>query len=265
MKQLLIQEVKQDLHRLKLNDMANSLDDALSEAGKKREGHLNFFANLIKIQIKARDERSLERRIKKANFPEICTFENFDWNFQPGLNVEYIKDLSQLDFIQKKYPLLILGKNGTGKTHLAVSFGIRACSAQYRVGFYSAQNLLKYLYKSLEDDSTDQVITELTKLNLLIIDALGSIRSKKEYPGLLFDLISACRSRVSILVTSSMTFEEWGKVMGNVSVTSAIVDRLFEHAALINIKGGRSYRTEGPHYNNRNKTKNIPNNFIINH
>ena len=94
--------------------MANSLDDALSEAGKKREGHLIFFANLIKMQVKSRNERPLERRIKKTNFPEICTFENFDWNFQPGLNVEYIKDLSQLDFIQKRYPLLILGKTGTG-------------------------------------------------------------------------------------------------------------------------------------------------------
>jgi len=247
MKKTLIEETKQNLRRLKLNDMAECLDQALTDAGKNREGHLTFLASLIKKQVDAKNDRSFERRVKKAGFPEMLTFENFDWNFQPGLNIEYIKNLAQLDFIEKRQPVLILGKTGTGKEHLSTAFGIRACKFGYRVGFYRAQDLLRQLYASLAYDSTDKIISDVIRLDLLILNGLGYIRPKPEYPSLLFDLVNACRKRVSLIITSAISFEEWGQIMGNSSITNAIVDRLFDHAALINIRSGRSYRTEGPH------------------
>jgi len=247
MKQILIEEVIKDLRRLKMKDMADALEQSLTEAGKNREGHLTFLAGLVKKQVTAVNNRSLERRIKKAGFPERLTFENYDWGFQPGLNIEYIKDLAQLNFIEKRQPILILGKSGTGKAHLSIAFGIRACEARYRVAFYSAQDLLRQLYTSLAYDTTERIISDLTRLDLLILVGLGYIRPKPEYPSLLFDLINACRKRVSLIITSSISFEEWGQIMGNPSITNAIVDRLFDHAALINIRFGRSYRTEGPH------------------
>jgi DNA replication protein DnaC len=247
MKRTLVEETKQNLRRLKMNDMADELDQSLTDAGKNREGHLTFIARLVKKQVDAVNSRSLERRIKKAGFPERLTFENFDWNFQPGLNIEYIKNLAQLDFIEKRQPLLILGKTGTGKEHLATAFGIQACKFGYRVAFYRAQDLLSQLYSSLAFDTTDKIISDLIRHDLLILVGLGYIRPKSEYPSLLFDLVNACRKRVSLIITSSISFEEWGQMMGNSSVTNAIVDRLFDHAALINIRSGRSYRTEGPH------------------
>ncbi|MBF0433376.1 MAG: ATP-binding protein [Fibrobacteria bacterium] len=246
MKRILLQEVKQNLCRLKMNDMAAELEQALEIAGKNREGHLTFLDNLVKKQVKGVNDRSLQRRIKKADFPEILTFENFDWGFQPGLNVEYVKDLAQLGFIEKRHPLLIFGKTGTGKTHLAIALGIRACEFKYHVAFYTAQDLLRQLHATLLNDTTNQLIAEITRLDLLILDALGFIRTKPEYASLLFDLVNACRQRVSLIVTSNISFEEWGQTMGNPSVTNAIVDRLFEKACLINIRSGRSYRTEGP-------------------
>jgi DNA replication protein DnaC len=107
--------------------------------------------------------------------------------------------------------------------------------------------LLRELYKAMAYDTTERLISDLTRLDLLILVGLGYIRPKPEYPSLLFDLVNACRKRVSLIVTSSISFEEWGTVMGNPSTTNAIVDRLFDNACLINIRPGRSYRTEGPH------------------
>jgi len=253
MKKILLESVQKDLRRLKMNDMADALDQALTEAGKNREGHLIFFANLVKIQVAALNNRSFERRVKKAGFPGMYTFENFDFGFQPGLNIEYIKNLAELDFIEKRQSILILGKTGTGKIHLATAFGIRACEDGYRVAFYHAQELLRQLYSALAYDTTERVISDLIKHDLLILAGLGYIRPKPEFPSLLFDLVNACRKRVSLIITSSISFEEWGQIMGNASITNAIVDRLFDHAALINIKPGRSYRTEGP-----NAPKNAP-------
>jgi DNA replication protein DnaC len=246
MNQILIEQVKQDLRTLRLNDMAEGLEAALEQAQKEQQGYLSFLAQLVQKQLEAVRKRSLERRIHKGNFPRNMTFESYDWHFQPSLNVEYVKDLAQLEFIFKRQPVLILGKTGAGKTHLATAFGIRACEAGLRVQFATLQELLSKLYATLADETTDELISSLSRLDLLIIDGAGYIRTKPQYPSLLFDLICACQDRVSVIVTSHISFEQWGSVLGNPSITNAIVDRLFHQAHVINIRPGRSYRTQGP-------------------
>ena len=114
MSQPLSEKLKQDLRRLHLTDMAQALDSVLKEAECEKEGYLVFLEKLLSKQIKARAERGLKRRIKKAHFPRSMSFETFDWNFQPSLNVEYVKDLAQLGFVANAQPLLILGKSGCG-------------------------------------------------------------------------------------------------------------------------------------------------------
>lgn len=246
MKDILPETVKQDLRRLRLNDMAAHLDEALHLAARTREGHLSFLAGLVAKQVQALNSRSLERRIKKAGFPERLSFESFDWGFQPGLNIEYIKDLAHLGFVKERRPLVILGKTGTGKTHLASAFGIRACEAGYRVAFFTAQDLLLRLHNALAHNTTYEIISGIARSHVLILDALGYVRPKPEYASLLFDVVNTCRGRVALIVTSNVTFEEWGLSMGNPSIVNAIVDRLLDRACLINIRPGRSYRTQGP-------------------
>jgi len=246
MNQVLIEKVKQDLRALRLKDMEETLEALLKKAHKEKQGTLQFFAELVQIQLEAVQKRSLELRIKKAHFPHEMTFDNFDWGFQPSLNVEYLKDLMELGFVVNRQPLLILGKTGTGKTHIATSLGIKACEAGFRVQFYKLQELLSMLYATLADDTTDDIINKLTRLDILIIDQFNYIRTKKEYPSLLLDLVSACHNRLALIVTASINFEEWGDALGTPPITHAIVDRIFDHAGIINIRPGPSYRTEGP-------------------
>jgi len=246
MNQIPIETLKQDLRDLRLKDMAEGLDGLLQKAEQQKAGHLDFFAMLIDIQIKAVKKRSLDRRISLANFPRNMTFDNFDWGFQPGLNVEQLKNLASLNFIAKHHPLFILGKTGVGKTHIATALGIEACKAGLRVGFYKFQELMSYLYATLADNTTDETVAKLARLDLLIIDHIGFIRRKEEYPSLLLDLICACQDRVSLIVTSGISLEQWGVAFGNNAITNDIVDRLFHHASVINIQQGKSYRTEGP-------------------
>lgn len=247
MNPLLHDQVRKDLRHLKLSDMSEALDLCLKEAEQERCGYLSFLSTLLSHQIKGRSQRSIERRIKKAGLIPCLNFETFDWNFQPALNVEYVKDLAQLDFVANYQPLLILGKSGSGKSHLANAFGIRACEAGYKVAFYTLQSLLKKLYATLADNTTDEIISLLMRVDLLIIDALGFIRSKPEYPSLFLDLVRATQQRTALILTSHISFQEWGELIGNLSIANAIVDRLFYKASLININPALSYRTEGPH------------------
>jgi len=247
MNEILIDKIKQDLRYLHLTDMAQALDLTIKEAEEARWGYLALIEQLVSKQVQARNGRSLQRRIKKARLPQHMTFDTFDWNFQPTLNVEYVKDLAELQFIAHRQPLLILGKSGTGKTHLATAFGRRACEIRYKVEFYTLQSLLKKLYATIADDTTDDTIAKLACLDLLIIDQVGYIRSKPEYPSLFLDLVCACQQRTSLILTSNISFQEWGQAIGNPSIINAIVDRLFDRACLININQGLSYRTQGPH------------------
>ena len=233
MKRSLLEKVKQDLRALRLKDMADILETALQEAHQEQQGHIQFLERLVQQQLRAMAERSLDRRVKQAKFPRKMTFEHFDWGFQPGLNVAYLKDL--------------LGKTGTGKTHIATALGAKACEAGYRVLFFKLQNLLSLLYATLADDTTDEVIAGIARSHLLIIDHVDFIRTKNDYPSLLLDLVSACHQRVAMIFTTSISFEQWGEALGNPSVTHAIVDRIFHNAKVINIRPGKSYRTEGPH------------------
>lgn len=247
MDKLLLDQVKQDLRTLRLKDMVKALDSALKKASHNRSGHLEFLHEILAVQLAARHKRSVERRIKKAVFPKNMSFETFDWGFQPGLNVEQLKDLKELGFVRKKHPLLILARPGAGKTHIATAIGLKACEAGFKVQFYRLQEILNQLYASLADDSTDELLLEFSKLDLLILDHVSYIRSKEEHPSLLLDLVSTCQDRVSLIVTTNISLEEWGTALGNPSVINAVVDRLFHHAEILNIREARSYRTEGPH------------------
>ena len=246
MTEVLNDQLKKKLRKLYLRDIAEYLDEALEKAQKQQLGYLPFLADIVDHQLKARMGRSLEKRLKMASFPQNMTFDNFDFNFQPSLNVEYLKDLMELSFVAKSQPLLILGKTGTGKTHIAASLGILACQAHFKVQFFSLQKLLAILCTSLADDTTDEIIDSLSRLDLLIIDNVGNIRVKPEHPSLLLDLVSTCHNGTAFIVTSAISLEEWGSVLGNPAVTNAIIDRLLHRAGVINIRPGRSYRTEGP-------------------
>jgi DNA replication protein DnaC len=245
MNRVLVQEVKQDLHTLRLKDMAQTLDTALEQA--HQQSHLQFLSQLVKHQLRAVKTRSFDRRVQKAQLPTNMRFDTFDWNFQPGLNVEQLKNLKDLGFVVNRQPVLILGKTGTGKTHIATALGIQACEAGFRVQFHRLQDLLACLYATLADDSTDQMLCRLARLDLLIIDHVGYIRSKPEYPSLLLDLVNACQQTLSIIITTSISFDQWAQALGNASIIGAIIDRLLHHAQVINIRPGRSYRTEGPY------------------
>ena len=260
MKPSLLQKLKQDLRALRLKDMADFLETALQTAHNEHQGHIQFLDQMVTCQLQARAQRSLERRLKQAGFPRKMTFEDFDWAFQPGLNVEYLKDLMQLDFVSNRQTVLILGKTGTGKTHIATALGVKACEAGYRVLFFKLQALLSRLYATMADDTTDEVITSIARCHLLIIDHVDFIRTKNEYPSLLLDLVSACHQRIAMIFTTSISFEQWGEALGSPSLTNAIVDRIFDHAKVINIRPGLSYRTQGPHAPDLGRTDqlNIP-------
>jgi DNA replication protein DnaC len=241
-----LDELRRNLDRLKLHAMLTSLDQALDQAATLEQGYVTFLAGLVGTEVLAQAERAAASRLKAANFEEVRTFDTFDWTFQPGLNVQLVKDLMNLQFIRQAKPVLILGRPGTGKTHISTAYGHMACLAGYSVRFFTATKLLGLLYAALADATVDRLVARLAKVDLLIIDDLRHLPPKPEYASLFFDLVDARHGRRSTILSSNLSVDAWGKVLGNPTLTAPLVDRLMDRAHVINIKRGRSYRTEGP-------------------
>ena len=241
-----LDDLKINLERLKLKAVLRNLDEALEQAATLEQGYISFLAGLIEKEVLARAEASARRRHQIAKFPQTKTFDTFDWTFQKTLNVQLVKDLMGLDFVRQGRPLLILGKPGTGKTHMSIAYGALAAQRGYTVRFFKAPRLLADLYASLADESTEKLIARLARADLLIIDDLRHVPTRPEYATLLFELIEARHLRRSTIVSSNLSVKQWGKVLGNPALTASLVDRLMERAHVINIRRGRSYRTEGP-------------------
>ena len=239
-------ELRRNLHKLGMKAMLEHLDEAIEQAATLEQGYVAFLAGLVEKEVLARAGAAAERRQKAAKFPWDRSFADFDWTFQKGLNVQLVKDLMNLDFIRQGRPVLLLGRPGTGKTHLSIAYGTLAAQRGYRVRFYSAARLLSELYASLADNSTERLVKRLARLDLLIIDDLRDIPARPEYATLLFDLVEARHLKKSTMVSSNLSVRQWGKVLGNPALTASMVDRLMERAHVINIRKGRSYRTHGP-------------------
>jgi len=241
-----LDDLRINLERLKLRAVLEHLDEALEQAATLEQGYISFLAGLVGGEVLARAEASAKRRLTTARFPQIKTFDTFDWAFQPHLNVQLVKDLMGLDFVRQGRPVLILGRPGTGKTHMSIAYGVLAAQRGYTVRFFKAPRLLADLYASLADDTTDKLVARLARVDLLVIDDLRHMPVRSEYSTLLFDLIEARHLRKATVVSSNLSIKQWGKVLGNPALTASLVDRLMERAHVINIRRGRSYRTEGP-------------------
>lgn len=242
----LLDELRRDLERLNLNAMLAFLDEALDNAQQLEQGYVAFLANLVQRELIAQNEARANRRLKAAGFPVLKTFDSFDWGFQPGLNVQLAKDLMNLHFIQQARPILLFGRPGTGKTHLSLAYGHLAALKGYSVRYFPATRLLQDLYACMADSSVDRLISRLSRADLLIIDDLRDIPPRPEYASLLFELVEARHNKHALILSSNLNVAAWGKALGNPTLTAALVDRLMERAHILNIKRGRSYRSEGP-------------------
>lgn len=149
--------------------------------------------------------------------------------------------MGSLEFIERKENLVFLGLPGVGKTHLAVAFGVKACTAKYRVLFTTAAKLIEELMLSVADKSLTTRLLALSRLPLLIIDELGYMPINREQANLLFQLVSLRYERGSIILTSNYSFEDRGQIFQDSVVAAAIIDRIVHHAQIFYINGS-SYR-----------------------
>ena len=236
-----IEQARMHLQNLGLDQAANILDSRLDNATSKQLPYAEFLADLLGAEAAVRRKRYLTTRIRLAHFPYTRTLEEFDFKFQPSIDERQIKELASLAFAHEAGNLLFLGPPGVGKTHLSVALGLKAIEAGFAVYFVKAHDLLEDLRLAQAEHRLDRRMRVYLAPRVLVIDEFGVWPYDRMAVTALFSLVSARYERGSIIITSNKGFAEWGEVLGDAVIATAILDRLLHHSHVINIRGD-SYR-----------------------
>jgi DNA replication protein DnaC len=226
---------------LKAPSLAAAVDRLGERARTDGWTHEEFLAACLEREVAARQDHGGEARIKAARFPARKTLEDFDYGFQRSIKRDAIAHLATLDFTAEANNVVFLGPPGTGKTHLAIGLGIRACQAGHRVAFATAAEWVDRLDDAHTKNRLHDELTRLGRIPLLVVDEVGYIPFEAEAANLFFQLISSRYERASVIVTSNKPFGRWGEVFGDDTVAAAMIDRLVHHADVISLRGD-SYR-----------------------
>ena len=221
-----------------LRDAAGRLAD---RARAENWSHEEFLAACLQREVAAREAHGGEGRIRTARFPARKSLEEFDYDHARSLKRDVIAHLGTLDFITARDNVVFLGPPGTGKTHLAIGLGVRACQAGHRVLFATAAEWVARLADAHTAGRLQDELVRLGRYPLLVVDEVGYIPFEPEAANLFFQLVSARYERASLIVTSNKPFGRWGEVFGDDVVAAAMIDRLVHHAEVVSLKGD-SYR-----------------------
>jgi DNA replication protein DnaC len=193
-----------------------------------------------------RRERCCERRIGESGLPVRKTLATFDWAFQPGLERAAVEELAGLGFVKRQQDLLITGMPGTGKSHILMSLALLACEAGYLVRYARFVDLLSELHAGLADGSYERRLRRWARLPLVVLDdvGLGQVPAHGDTPTaahMLWSLIDVRHQHTTTAISSNIKLSEWGKYLGDATVTAAILDRLAMTSVRLDIDGP-SYR-----------------------
>jgi DNA replication protein DnaC len=230
-----------DLHQLllnlKLKTIAARFDEMYAAAEAAGTPFPKFFAELLRAEWHARQEQALAARIARAHFPEPWTLETFPFKLQTGVKQRQMRALAELDFIPKAENIVFIGDTGVGKTGLMISLARKAAQNGHRVLFIDAHTLFEQMFTTRADHSTRRLLRSLARIDVLCVDELGYVDIKPEQAHIFFKLIEERYHRRPTLITTNLQYAQWQDLLGNKTMTKALLSRLRERCHSIVIDG----------------------------
>ena len=250
--------LQEKLKILRLSGARETLDLRLQEASGNQLSHQEFLELLLQDEILLREERAFRRNLKRADFRDLKTLEDFDFAFNTNINRSEMYQFATGQFIKDQQDILFIGPPGVGKSHLAQAIAYNAIKRGTTVYYRSIFDLVRDLLREEQGIENERMLSRYLKPDLLIIDDMGIKQLPTKAGEYLFEVIMRRHQRKSTIMTSNRPIEEWGKLLNDVPAATAILDRFMQTAKIVAIKG-QSYRLKD-RIKNENTGQNISTN-----
>src|SRR5262249_53323815 len=208
---------------LKMHGSLEAVDGILGEIDGGRLVAREAIQRLLSAQITLRNNRRLQAAMRSSRLPAVKTLQTFDFSFQPSIKREQIESLHQLNFIERKENVVLLGPPGVGKTHLAISLAIAAAQRGRRVYYGTLVDLIGSLEEAQAAGHLARRLAVLTHPSLLVVDEIGYLPINHTGAVLFFQLMTRRYEHASTVLTSNKGFEDWGEVFGDDVMAAALI------------------------------------------
>jgi DNA replication protein DnaC len=208
----------------------------------KAKTHVDFLLELFSGELEERDRKRRNAYIKAAGFNIQKTFEKYtfeDIKFPKTLTADDIMDVT---FIPRRENIILYGNVGAGKTHMAIATGMAACNAGYRTRFWRTANLVNALVEAKAAGCLGMFMKQFDKLDLLICDEWGYVPLDSDGTKMLFQVVSECYERKSIIITTNLEFSRWNDIFADTKITAALLDRIIHYSHLLDFTNRDSRR-----------------------
>jgi len=211
-------EIERCLQQLRLSGVRDTLQTRVLQAQGANQPFLETFSLILQDELDRRQSRLIDRRYQQSGLEEKLTLAEFDWSFNPKLPRQSSFQLHTLGFIAAGENALLIGKPGTGKSHIAKAIGYQVAQREVR-------------------------LRNIIDCDLLVLDDLFLSRTIPDDAGALLQTLIHQRYKLhrSVIVTSNRVVQDWGAYLGDNTMSTTILDRLMHHCHLLEFDG-RSYR-----------------------
>ena len=235
-------EIERALRELRLSGIADTLSTRVMQAQAAQQPFLETFAAMLQDELDRRRSRLMERRFKRSGLSERPTLVDFDWRFNPKLPRSACFELHTLKFITEGANALIIGRTGTGKSHIAKAVAYQATLQGYDARYVEADTEFAQ-YGLATSSEQAELLQGWIEPDVLVLDDLFLARRIADVSAELLQAIVHHRYKLrrAIVITSNRVVQDWGKYLGDATMATTILDRLMHRCAMLEFEG-KSYR-----------------------
>lgn len=224
--------------RLHLANTPRIYKELASRAEKEQWSYRDFLAVLLSEEVAHRQNTRFGRLTTRARFPFLKTIDEYDFTFQSQLRLQMLGSYLGPELVSEGRCLILSGKPGRGKTHLAIAIAYKAIQNGFEVVFTTAAALIEELSNASRSGKLREAVAAYVHPHVLVIDEVGYLAYADDAANVLYHVVNARHlKKRSMIFTTNKSLAEWGKVLHDEDLAQAIVDRVLERGRHIKLDG----------------------------